>query len=293
MKRKNNIKSKAKGKTKGKSKGSVIIHNENKVVINTPKAKRTYRRKSTNATQPKPHSNYTQPNYPIVSYFNPEPPRKETQNELLKMAENYISPPQIMNTPNQEEEKDIREFENQLVEPKSKTFKIKSITEQLYRKPKTKFIDIQDPSQLKKLGVRQLKEIGKVNGVSSDILKQINSKSKDMMIDEHFKNKQSTTNKSNEENKSTPIIKVSAKPKKPDTDDELNYLITSIDTNTPTTVKAGGAVLVSNQKTKKSREDTRIKKEVGNVMNDMITKLETQNQTPPKRKSSSKAKKNT
>lgn len=292
MKRKNNIKSKVKGKTNGK--GSVIIHNENKVVIHTPKAKRTYRRKSTNATQRNPNSNYTQPNYPIVTYFNPEPPRKETQNELLKMAENYISPPQIMNTPNQEEEKDIRDFENQLVEPKNRAFKIKSITEQLYRRPNTKFIDIQDPNQLKKLGVRQLKEIGKVNGVSNDVLKQINSKSKDMMIDEHFKSKQSTTNNSNEEeeHKSTPFIKVSAKPKRADTDDELNHLISSIDTNTPTTSKAGAAVLVSNQKTKKSREDKRINKVVGGVLNDMITKLETQSETPPKKKSSSKAKKN-
>jgi len=289
MKRKNNIKSKAKSKTNGK--GSVIIHNENKVVIHTPKAKRTYRRKSTNATQRNPNSNYTQPNYPIVTYFNPEPPRKETQNELLKMAENYISPPQIMNTENQEEENNIRHIEN--IPPKSKPFKIKSITEQIYRKPSTKFIDVDDPGQLKKLGVRQLKEIGKVNGVSNDILKQINSKSKDMMIDEHFKSKQSTTNNSNEEeeHKSTPFIKVSAKPKRADTDDELNHLISSIDTNTPT-LKAGAAVLVSNQKTKKSREDKRINKVVGSVLNDMITKLETQSETPPKKKSSSKAKKN-
>jgi uncharacterized membrane-anchored protein YjiN (DUF445 family) len=284
MKRKNNIKSKAKGKAKGKSKDSVIIHNENKVVIHTPKARRTYRRKLTSA----PHSNYTQPNYPIVTYFNQEPPRKETQNELLKMAENYISPPQIMNTENQEEENNIRHIEN--IPPKSKPFKIKSITEQIYRKPSTKFIDVDDPGQLKKLGVRQLKEIGKVKGVPNDLLKQINSKSKDMMIDELFKNKKSTTNNSNEEHQSTPIIKMSAKPKKPDTDDELNNLISSIDTNTPTIAKAGGTVIVSSQKHKKS--DKQIKKEVGRVLNDMITKVES-SETPTERKASAKAKKST
>ena len=284
MKRKNNIKSKAKGKAKGKSKDSVIIHNENKVVIHTPKARRTYRRKLTSA----PHSNYTQPNYPIVTYFNQEPPRKETQNELLKMAENYISPPQIMNTENQEEENNIRHIEN--IPPKSKPFKIKSITEQIYRKPSTKFIDVDDPGQLKKLGVRQLKEIGKVNGVSNDLLKQINSKSKNMMIDELFKNKKSTTNNSNEEHQSTPLIKMSAKTKKPDTDDELNNLISSIDINTPTTAKAGGTVNVSNQKHKKS--DKQIKKEVGSVLNDMITKIES-SETPTERKASAKAKKST
>jgi hypothetical protein len=296
MKRKNNIKSKAKGKAKGKSKDSVIIHNENKVVIHTPKARRTYRRKLTSA----PHSNYTQPNYPIVTYFNQEPPRKETQNELLKMAENYISPPQIMNTENQEEENNIRHIEN--IPPKSKPFKIKSITEQIYRKPSTKFIDVDDPGQLKKLGVRQLKEIGKVKGVSNDLLKQINLKSKDMMIDELFNNKKSTTNNSNEEHQSTPtnnsneehqstpIIKMSAKHKKPDTGDELNNLISSIDTNTPTIAKAGGTVIVSSQKHKKS--DKQIKKEVGRVLNDMITKVES-SETPTERKASAKAKKST
>jgi hypothetical protein len=281
MKRKINSKS----KTKRKAKGNVIIHNENKVIIRTSKPKRSYRRKKPTNTQA---NNYVQPNQPIITYFNPEPPRKETQNELLKMAENYISPPQIMNTQNQEEENNIRHIEN--IPPKSKPFKIKSITEQIYRKPSTKFIDVDDPGQLKKLGVKQLKEIGKVNGVPNDLLKQINSKSKDMMIDELFKNKKSTTNNSNEEHKSTPTIKVSAKPKKHYIDDELNNLISSIDTNTPTLVKAGGAVLVSNQKRGKS--DNQIKKEVGNVLNDMITKIET-SKTPTKRKASAKAKKST
>ena len=83
---------------------------------------------------------------------------------------------------------------------------------------------------------------------------------------------------------------MSAKTKKPDTDDELNNLISSIDINTPTTAKAGGTVNVSNQKHKKS--DKQIKKEVGRVLNDMITKIES-SETPTKKKASAKAKKST
>ena len=181
MKKKINTKS----KSKSKAKHNVIIHNENKVIIHSPKRKRSYRRKTSTNTAP---NNYAQPNYPVISYFNQEPPRKETQNELLKMAESYISPPQIMNTQNQEEEKDIRHIENNPVEPKLKPFRIKTITEQIHKKPNVKIVDIDNPRQLKKLGVKQLRELGKANGVSDDILKQINGKSKHSMIDEHFKN---------------------------------------------------------------------------------------------------------
>ena len=180
------MKKESKTKTRTKSKanrGSVIINNTNKVVIQNPK-----RRANKKRTNRQIAAGIPSQNYPVVNYFNPEPIRKETPNELLNLAQNYISPPQIMNTPNQEEEKDLRLIESKpKPKPKPKVFRTKTITEQIYKRPSLKTFEINKPSSLKKLGVKDLRKLGKANGVPEEIIKQLNLKSKNKMIDDHFK----------------------------------------------------------------------------------------------------------
>ena len=175
---KKEIKSKAKTKSKSK-KGNVTINNTNKVIIQNPK-RRAYRKKNPTI---KGSTSIPSQNYPVVTYFNPEPIRKESPNELLNLAQNYISPPQIMNTQNQEEDKDIRLIET-TPNPDSKVQEIRT-------RPKTerksKAVDISDATSLKGLPVKDLRKLFKANGVSNEITKKISLKTKNEIIDDYVK----------------------------------------------------------------------------------------------------------
>jgi hypothetical protein len=156
-------------KTKSKKDG-VVIHNENKVIIHHPKPKkRTYRRK------PMAQSSIPQTQYPVINYFNQEP-KKESQSQLNEMAQNYISPPLLLrgSPENEEQSQSMNELiKNEIVRP----LRVKSITEQIHRKPNLKIVDIENP--------RQLKELGRRNGLSEDVLKGINTKNKNEMIEKY------------------------------------------------------------------------------------------------------------
>ena len=166
-------------KSKSKKDG-VVIHNENKVIIHHPKPKkRTYRRK------PTAHSSVPQTQYPVINYFNQEP-KRESQSQLNEMAQNYISPPLLLqgSSENEEQSQSMNELiKNEIVRP----LKVKSITEQIHKKPNLKIVDIENPRQLKKLGVKELKELGRRNGLSDDVLKGINTKTKNEMVDKYSK----------------------------------------------------------------------------------------------------------
>ena len=178
------------------SKKKLHIHNENKVKVvihNTnPKSKRRRRTKNTNSTRTlgNPVQGQIQP----IIINHSAPPRDESQNELNRLAHNYIQPDLRNNLLLRNEPEPQVEFEN-IVQPEKKPLMIKPKREYTVKplsiKAQLGFPDNSDVNYLNKTykTLKSLKEhIKKENPTIPDsVLKTINSKNRNEKLSEYIK----------------------------------------------------------------------------------------------------------
>jgi hypothetical protein len=177
------------------SKKKLHIHNENKVKViihNThPKSKRKRRSNKTTRTLGTPIQGQMQP----IIINHPIPPREESQNELNRLAHNYIQPDLrntllLRNEPEpQVEFQNIPEKQQLLLKPKRDYNKtIHSIKSQLG------FPDNDNVNYLNKTykTLKQLRDhIKKENpNIPDEVLKSINSKNRNEKLSYYLKWKQ-------------------------------------------------------------------------------------------------------
>jgi len=179
---------------KTKKSKKITIKNENKVTvnINRPTRKRSKRKSST------PKNTLTLGNplqRQIQNFFNNEnPPRRETQNQLLEMAYTYNAP-ELRNNLMLKDQPNQKEQWEDIVQPPSSTMilkpkreynkKVKTVTQQLG------FTDTDSVTYLNSLGVKALKTAIKKEhpNIPDSVLKTINGKNKKEKISQYLQNK--------------------------------------------------------------------------------------------------------